>query len=138
MNSPLLLDTHIWIWVNNAEKTLTTTTQKIIDLATQNQGIYISAITLWEISTLAKKGRIILNMPCLHWMKEALALPGITLLPISPEIAVESNELPEDFHGDPADRILVATARIERLTLVTRDQKILDYGKKDFVSVLKA
>jgi PIN domain nuclease of toxin-antitoxin system len=138
MNKPLLLDTHVWIWVNNGEKTLTSITQKAIDLAAQNEGVFISAMTLWEISTLAKKGRIMLNMPCLHWMKETLTLPGVALLPISPEIAVESNKLPGNFHGDPVDRILVASARIERFTLVTRDQKILDYGKKDFVSVLKA
>lgn len=85
---------------------------------------------------LESKGRVRLASDCLTWVRTALEAPGTRLVPLSPEIAVASAHLPGEFHGDPADRILVATARIHALTLVTRDERILAYGRAGFVAVL--
>ncbi len=85
---------------------------------------------------LEAKGRIRLSKDCLAWVQEALSAPGTSLVPLTPEIAVESSRLPGKFHGDPADRILVATARLLGATLLTRDERILAYGKGKLVSVM--
>jgi PIN domain nuclease of toxin-antitoxin system len=83
-----------------------------------------------------REGRIRLAKECLAWVGDALRAPGIALVPLTPEIAVESSRLPGSFHGDPADRILVATARREGAILVTRDEGILAYGKAKRVAVM--
>lgn len=85
---------------------------------------------------LEAKGRIRFSQTCLDWVREALAAPGVRLVQLTPEIAVESSRLPGEIHGDPADRILLSTARILGATLITQDKKLLDYGKQGFVSVM--
>jgi PIN domain nuclease of toxin-antitoxin system len=131
----LLLDTHVWIWLLEGASELTPYHQNLINKAAKDNMIGVAAISLWEISMLVAKDRIHLEKPVLAWIKDALALPGIELLSLTPEIAVESCQLPDGFHGDPADRLLVATARMHQLTLVTYDQKIVDYAQKKYVSV---
>ena len=76
---------------------------------------------------LETKARVVFDLPCLEWIRQALA-PPLRLAPISPEITVESTRLPEPFHRDPVDRLLTATARVDGLTLMTRDQRILEYA----------
>lgn len=88
---------------------------------------------------LSAKGRLNLDMPTQSWIEQLLSHLAIRLLALNdPAIAVECNELPSTFHADPADRLLVATARVGGYKLVTRDQKILDYGKAGHVKVLAA
>ncbi len=77
-----------------------------------------------------------LDQPVLTWIRTAIKLSGIHLARLTPEITVESTELPGVFHGDPADRLIVATARIMNLTLITRDEKILEYGRLKPVQTL--
>ncbi len=132
----LLLDTHVWIWLMEGAADLSRKHQKIVNEAAQNSYVGIAAISVWEVGMLAMKGRIRLEKPVLSWIKDALALPGIELLPLTPEIAVESTQLPNDFHGDPADRLIIATARLHQLTLLTHDGKIIDYAKKDYISAI--
>ncbi len=134
--SGLLLDTHVWIWLMEGRMELNSEQQQIIDEATQHSVVAIPAISVWEVAMLVEKGRIKLEKPLLAWVKEALALPGIELKPLTPEIAVESSQLPNGFHGDPADRMIVATSRIHQLSLMTHDQKILDYAQKEYLSVI--
>lgn len=110
--------------------------QQLINQTAQESTVGIAAISLWEISMLTKKGRIRLEKPLLIWINEALSLPGIELIPLTPEIAVENSQLPDEFHGDPADRLLIATARISGMVLLTRDEKILDYAKKEFLEAI--
>ena len=98
----------------------------------------ISAITVWEIALLAKKSRIALGMDVMKWIEDALALPGLVLGALDPPIAIGSVMLPGDFHNDPADRIIIATARHHSLPLLTADQAILDYGVGGHVSVIDA
>lgn len=132
----LLLDTHVWIWLMEGSIELGIQQQKIINKAAQQNRVGIAAISAWEMAMLVKKDRIKLEKPLLAWIQESLALPGMELEPLTPEIAIESSQLPEDFHGDPADRLIVATARWHQLTLLTRDKKIIDYAKKEHVSVI--
>ena len=109
-----------------------------IKLADRDGGIEIqSKVATIRVAAEAKK-RITLGMPCIHWIKSSIDEFGITLLPLTPDIAVESCQLPDNFHGDPADRIIVATARIENCQLLTRDKNILSYGKKKHLKAIKA
>lgn len=84
---------------------------------------------------LQSKGKISLHTPLQQWIKRIESLPYIKILPLTPEIAIESCELPGEFHGDPTDRMIVATARVLDIPLMTRDQKIVSYGQKGYVKV---
>ena len=87
---------------------------------------------------LESKKRIHLWAPCEQWVQQALATPGLTLAPLTPEIAIESARLPGDLHGDPIDRILVATARRMGARLMTRDRKLIEYGRQGYARVVPA
>lgn len=132
----LLLDTHVWIrmMAGDADRLAADWIAMIMEAANAGR-IHISAISAWEVAMLESKGRLRLNTDCLSWIRSALAAPGTRLLPLSPEIAVASASLPGEFHGDPADRIIVATARLLDLVLVTRDERIRDYSAQGYVAV---
>lgn len=87
---------------------------------------------------LVRKRRLNLGTATREWVSRALSRPGVRLAPLTPEIAIDSEELPGRIHGDPADRIMIATARALDATLVTRDRLILDYGAQGHVDVLPA
>ncbi len=131
----ILLDTHVWIWLLEGNSNLSSSFRKAIDYAQENQGILISPITIWEVGMLVEKKRIEIEMDCLDWIEKAINVPGVSIVPISPRIAIQSTRLPGVIHGDPADRILIASAHEENATLVTYDQKLLEYGKDHFVNV---
>jgi PIN domain nuclease of toxin-antitoxin system len=133
----LILDTHIWIWLNNASSEISSKTVASIDRAARSGEVFVHAITLWEIATLESRGRVTMSMPLEQWITEALSKPGVGLVPLLPNIAIESARLPANFHGDPADRLIVAAARVMGLAVVTRDSKILAYGKQGHVNVVK-
>lgn len=122
----ILLDTHIWVWWIHADPSLTAAQQQLIR---QNEatGLGVSVISCWEVAKLVERKRLTLPCPALEWLRTALAYPGIQLLPLTPEIVVESTELPDSFHRDPADQLIVATARILQCSLLTADAKILGY-----------
>jgi PIN domain nuclease of toxin-antitoxin system len=136
--SGLLLDTHVWIWYITGNEELSKKAQEIITDAIYENGVYIAAISLWEIAMLDQRQRIILQMPCLEWMNQSLKLTHIHIAPLTPAIAVESCHLPGNFHEDPVDRLITATARVEGLTLVTRDKKMLAYSGYKYVSSIQA
>ncbi len=121
-----ILDTHIWIWWADETSKLSTAYESLLH-SKQNDGLGVSAISCWEIALLRKKLQIDFSVPILEWLEASLSLPHIELLPLSPRIAVESNNLPGLFHKDPADRIIVATARVYGCPIVTYDSKILEY-----------
>jgi PIN domain nuclease of toxin-antitoxin system len=100
-----------------------------MDASARQSRLYVSAITPWEIGLLVNKGRLKLGAEVMQWVRDALALPGVTLAPLEPEIAVASTRLPFEMHADPADRILVATARHLGATLVTADEALLTLAK---------
>lgn len=136
--SALLLDTHTWIWYMNGDAELGSSAKKAITAALRSNAVHLAAISLWEICMLNKKQRIVLGMPCLEWINRSIELTRIRVLPLTPEIADESCDLPGEFHGDPADRMIVATARVEGLTLITRDAKMLTYSRSKYISTMKA
>ena len=100
--------------------------------------LLVSAITPWEIGVLVSKKRIDLHRDTLVWIQDALSMPGISFVPLDPEIAVASTRLPFDMHPDPADRMLVATARHLGATLVTADKALLRIAKKGHFKALNA
>ena len=113
-----------------------TAARKIIEQAAATGQLWVSAISTWEVAMLAAKGRVVFSLDVQTWMTQALEVPGLRLVPLSPEIGVASASLPGNFHGDPADRILVATARALTARLATADRAILAYGRRGHVLTL--
>jgi PIN domain nuclease of toxin-antitoxin system len=135
--TPILLDTHYWIWLQaGAWREFSASERKAINQAGADGLLLVSVISVWEVGLLEVKGRISLDRPCEEWVREALSTPGLSLAPLTPAIALASTRLPEPFHGDPADRIIVATAREMGVRLATRDSKIRAYGRKRHVAIL--
>lgn len=122
----IILDTHAWWWAISEPEKLSSLVEETINNVPSDQK-FISAISLWEFAMMVKKKRIILNISQEDWLVHAIDKIGIKIIPLSREIAIESCNLPGHFHKDPADRIIVATARIHNVLLITKDQKILDY-----------
>jgi PIN domain nuclease of toxin-antitoxin system len=132
-----VLDTHIWIRLlaKDAELSGPAFLQALAEVQ-KSQGLRLAGISLWETAMLVNKGRLKLEKPVLEWMRAALTLPGLELVALSPDIASDSSFLPGEFHGDPADRQIVATARHLGAQLVTFDAAILAYGAQGWVSVV--
>lgn len=126
----LLIDTHVLLWLIEGYGSLGSESRAAIDASARQNCLFISAITPWEIGLLVSKGRLQLNADVMQWIRSALSLPGVTLASLEPEIAVASTRLPFEMHPDPADRILVATARYLGATLVTADQTLLAMAAK--------
>ena len=122
----IILDTHIWVWWAAEDARLRQEDRSAIQTV-QDQGLGVSAFSVWEVAKLSKKTRLELSMPLADWIDEALNLPFIELIPLSPTIIVDSILLPGNFHNDPADQIIVASARVLDCSLVTYDQAIIDY-----------
>lgn len=125
----LLLDTHTLIWSISEGPRLGRAAKESIRVAGDEGRVLISAITPWEVALLVSKGRLTLEVDVMDWVRDALTIPGLTLVPLQPEIAVASTRLPFEMHADPADRILVATARHLGATLVTADGALLECAK---------
>ena len=121
-----LLDTHVWIWLLDSPERLSRPAARAIQ-AGANEALAISAISAWEIARKCSLGKLRLSMTSRVWLEKASRAPGIHLLPMSPEIAWESCNLPGQFHRDPADQLIVATARIHGLSLITCDKRLLAY-----------
>ncbi len=138
VNQKLVLDTHIWLWMMENNPSLSLTAKKILEKTALQNGLLLPSICVWELTALEKSGRISLSISIRTWLDKALSTPGITLIPLNADIAFEACYLPGTFHKDPADRMIVATGRIESASIVTRDQKILDYGKTGHVHVVAA
>jgi len=122
----IVLDTHIWIWWVHGDEKLTRKYHEYIQ-EQESQGLGISAISCWEVAKLVEYARLTLPKTVDEWLDEALAYPGISFLELTPRICIESTRLPGDFHRDPADQIIVATARVYNCPIVTVDRKIQEY-----------
>ena len=122
----IVLDTHVWIWWVHDDPALATATRTLLDSSEQT-GLLVSVISHWEVAKLVEHGRLVLPCPVSDWLRQALAYPGVRLAGLSPGVCVESTQLPGTFHRDPADQIIVATARVLDAPLATVDSKILAY-----------
>ncbi|MBK8431157.1 MAG: type II toxin-antitoxin system VapC family toxin [Chloroflexi bacterium] len=122
----IILDTHIWVWWIHNDAQLSDKHRDIIQHH-EELGLGVSVFSCWEVAKLVELKKLTLHCPIEEWFETALNYPGIQLLALTPTIAIESTRLPEGFHRDPADQIIVATARIHDCPLLTVDEKILSY-----------
>jgi PIN domain nuclease of toxin-antitoxin system len=134
---PLLLDTHAAIWISRNEPLAPRATEAI-NAAYQTAGlVFVSSITAWEVGLLVSRNRLNLLMTPERWFARLLAVPGIRLTDLSPDILIASSFLPGTPPRDPVDRILLATARDLGATLVTRDRLLLKYSEQGQVSTIQ-
>jgi PIN domain nuclease of toxin-antitoxin system len=124
----ILLDTHVWWWSLAEPENLSTAAMEAIRLQKPAQRA-IASIYIWELAMMAARRRIELDIPLADCLSRAVKDTGVTVIELSPDVAVDSCCLPGAFHKDPADRIIVATARVHGLTLVTKDQGMLMYDQ---------
>jgi PIN domain nuclease of toxin-antitoxin system len=136
----LLLDTHCWLWVHlGLIPRMSRASLAAIQNAESYGNLRVSVISIWELAMFEKRGRVALLMNVRTWVEQALDKPGISVAPLTPEIAIESVHLPGNaLPADPADRILVATARVLGATLVTKDVQLLRYSQQRHVRALEA
>ncbi len=131
LNLPLLLDTHIWVWAwEQRENEMSSRALETVDAGSRHGILLVSAISMWEVAMLAEKQRITLSTEPLTWISRAMRAPGVRVAELTPDIAVGSTRLPGKPHGDPADRLIMATARSIGARLVTRDRQILSYAER--------
>jgi len=135
MTGSVLLDTCAAIWIVK-RMPLSVDSRKTIQKAySANAGVYVSPFTAWEVGMLVGKGRLTLTIPPDVWFNSLIEMPGIRLAPLTPQILLASSTLPGVPPGDPADRIIAATARAFAHTLITRDSKLLDYAQQGHIRV---
>ncbi len=137
MNGLLLLDTCAAIWVANGDKLLSGATDAINLATEERQAVQISPITAWEIGILVARGRISIAGRPQSWYSRLLATPGVEAAKMSEEILIESSFLPGVPPNDPADRIIIASARELGLRIITRDKKILAYADAGHVQAVE-
>lgn len=124
----VVLDTHAWIWWADDPARLSRAAR---DAITEADPIGVSAISCWEVGMLALGGRITLDRDVSRWVRQALGQPGVVALPIGPKVALDAALLErEGFVGDPADRLIYATARDTGAVLVTRDERLRAYDPR--------
>lgn len=124
----IVLDTHALVWTVEGDPRLGQAASKLIDGESTSGRILVPAISLWEIAMLVAKQRLALGQDVRTWIDGVICLPGIEIADLLPHISIDSGSLPGSFHPDPADRIIVATARHYQATLITADWQILDYA----------
>lgn len=122
----IALDTHAWVWWTIDPDQLSESQRRELE-EHEEDALGVSAMSCWEVAKLYEYGRLELPVGLREWFRLALEYPGISLLPLTPEIAVESTRLPGGFHRDPSDQIIVATARVYECPLVTSDRRIVNY-----------
>lgn len=138
LETGLILDTHAWLWLESDPERLGPTARDAIMQSARQGNLWVSVMSVWEIGMLVAKDRLRLSMPVDEWVRQASATPGMQMLGLIPEIALESTRLPDAPHGDPVDRLLMASARVHNLTLVTADEKILAYAALGHLKALKS
>ena len=124
---PAVLDTHAWIWWVTSDRRLSRKARTVIEREAARGGLWLSMISVWEMAKKVEKGQLSVDRPLDAWLETALAAEGLQIADMTRPVLVDSCRLPQPFHGDPADQIIVATARSHSATLVTRDALLRDY-----------
>ncbi len=122
-----LLDTHTWIWWNIHPQMLSRKVKFAIKNTEKYEEVLLSIISVWEFCKLLEKGKLGISCDTEEWIERALEMPKLRLIPLTTSIVYKSTVLPKPFHDDPADQIIVATAREENATILTKDSRILNY-----------
>ena len=123
----MMLDTHVWLWFISNPELLSQKASRAVDSAFRKEKIFISSISAWEIALLVYNKRLQLTLDAADWVAHSERLPFFEFVPVDNAIAIKSVSLPKPLHGDPADRIIIATAISLGASLVTKDDKILNY-----------
>ena len=123
-----LLDTHAWLWWVSEDARLSRKAKSAIATSQRDEDIWVSLISVWELARKVEKRQLVLDRPLDHWLDIATTMPGLRLAELTRPILIESCELPQPFIGDPADQIIVATARHENALLVTKDRSLRGYA----------
>ena len=124
----ILLDTHAWIWWVTEDRRLSPRARRALAAAEREQSAALSMISLWEVAKKVEKHQLVLDRPLDDWLDDAVARPGLQLIDLSRPILIDACRLPGSFHGDPADQIIVATARRVGAAVITKDAKIGAYA----------
>jgi PIN domain nuclease of toxin-antitoxin system len=133
----VVLDTHVWYWfVAGRTNRLARPVVRRIERAVSGAHAFVSAMSAWELGMLVAKGRLTLSMDVADWIDASREPPGIRVADVTTEIAVDGARLLAFPTGDPADRIIVATARSMGAALITCDERILDYGATQVVKLV--
>ncbi len=120
----LLLDTHFWIWWLTPRSPLKPAERNALDATAEAGGVCLAAISVWEAQLLHSKKRLQLPLAFSDWLTRATESRVLTVLPLDRDVVIAVEALPARFHGDPADRLIVATARTHGIPLATRDRAI--------------
>ena len=121
-----LLDTHAWVWWAAEDRRLSRRARTAIAAAQREQDLWLSLISVWEVAQKVEKQQLVLDRPLDQWLDLATTMPGLHLAELTRPVLVECCQLPS-FPGDPADQIIVATARHDHAILVTKDRRIRGY-----------
>lgn len=134
----VLLDTHVWLWLAFATpRRIPPSALRMLEEAGKSGGLMVSIVSIWELALLVARQRVVLPLPLGEWVALALARPQIRLVGLSrPNTVIDAVNLPGEIHADPADRLLIATARNRRAALATHDERILAYGQSGHLKVL--
>lgn len=124
----IVLDTHTLVWWVSGDQTLSGKAKAVIERELEGGQIIVSAITAWEIAMLVEREKLLLSMDVDSWLATVAQIEAVRFMPLDIDIAVKSVVLPGEFHKDPADRMIVATARKLAVPLVTKDEKIRAYA----------
>jgi PIN domain nuclease of toxin-antitoxin system len=122
-----LLDTHAWLWWVSEDGRLSRSARSAIAKSQREDDVWVSLMSIWELAKKIEKRQLGLDRPLNEWLDVATSLPGLHVSELTRPVLVESCQLPQPFPGDPADQIIVATARHEHAVLVTKDRKIRGY-----------
>lgn len=129
-DGPLLLDTHMWVWLLNGDATrMGADAIPLLRTAAASQLLYVSDISFWEVAMKTAAGKLVLSLDPAIWLLQAERAPGILYLPLDRPILIQSTRFAKEMHGDPADRMLIATAQLYSASLVTADKEIIAYAR---------
>ena len=124
---PTLLDTHAWLWWVSEDTRLSKGAKSAIAKAQGDDDLCLSLISIWEIAKKVEKKQLVLDRPLTQWLDSATAMSGLHMFELTRPVLVEACQLPDGFHGDPADQLIVATARHHGAVLITKDERIRKY-----------
>lgn len=125
---PNVLDTHTWVWWVTNDRRLSRRARTTVERAAKRGELYLSIYSVWEIAKKVEIGQLALDRPLDEWLDAALGMDGLQVAELTRLVLVDSCRLPQPFHGDPADQIIVATTRSLSATLVTKDSRLREYS----------